>query len=282
MGRWEISLSHHEKEILDKFYPRTIELRDKIFFYHNNIDEPCCVYCGAVLSRRQYQKQLVNKCSDDYLFCSVKCSKPYAIKKYKDNYYKRTGYTNPTQNPEVRRKQLSTILNKYNVNNAFLINKQNGKRSKLENEICQFIKQISSCTFYENNFKILRGLQLDIYIPEKKLAIEVNGDYWHSNKYKNIQYHLNKTSLIESKGIKLIHVWESEWHSNKDFIKTLLNLYLNDKTHQNELQKLLEQFNGRLPRDYFQILDFPDGKIEEPTLEKSGKFDVYKTGYIIL
>ena len=72
---------------------------------------------------------------------------------------------------------------------------------------------------------------MDIYIPELKLGIEVNGDYWHSTQKSDKNNQLIKTNLCESKGIRLIHIWESEWRRDKEFIKGLLNLYLNNKVH---------------------------------------------------
>jgi hypothetical protein len=54
-------------------------------------------------------------------------------------------------------------------------------------------------------------LELDIYLPEKNLAIEFDGLFWHNsnNKFKN--YHLKKTLLCEKQGIQLIHIFEYEW-----------------------------------------------------------------------
>ena len=78
--------------------------------------------------------------------------------------------------------------------------------SKMEQEILNFLK-----TFYLNdifwknheNKKILNnGKEIDIYIPEKKLAIEFDGLYWHSECEKSDKkYHLNKTLLCEKQGI---------------------------------------------------------------------------------
>ena len=180
---------------------------------------------------------------------------------------------------EFRQKAADTLFANHGVTNAgFLVN----TRQKLEIEIFNFIKSSTDYNVLSQCNDIIQFYQLDIYIPELKLAIEVNGDYWHSTvRLHNRNRQLHKTNLCEQRGIRLIHIWESEWHQNKEFIKELLTYYLNDRIHQNEFQRLLEQFNRRLPRDYFQTLDF-SGKIEEPVLEKSGKFNVYKTGYIIL
>lgn len=61
--------------------------------------------------------------------------------------------------------------------------------------------------------KVPRGqilpLELDIYIPELKIAFEYNGNYWHSSKNgikKN--YHKNKSDMFLQKDINIIHLWE--------------------------------------------------------------------------
>ena len=81
---------------------------------------------------------------------------------------------------------------------------------------------------------IIAPLELDIYIPEKKLAIEFDGLFWHSDANSNItkNYHLNKTELCEKQGIQLIHVFEDEWIEKRNIVKSriknLLGIY--DKT----------------------------------------------------
>jgi len=65
---------------------------------------------------------------------------------------------------------------------------------------------------YETNCRsIIPPFELDIYISSKSLAIEINGNYWHSEAAgKNSGYHLYKTLGCLSSGVKLIHIFESE------------------------------------------------------------------------
>ena len=64
---------------------------------------------------------------------------------------------------------------------------------------------------------------MDIYIPSKNIAIEYNGLYWHSEKLgKHKDYHLDKTKLANSLGVRLIHIFEDEWKGNKDVVKNRL------------------------------------------------------------
>jgi hypothetical protein len=65
-----------------------------------------------------------------------------------------------------------------------------------ENQIKEFLKLLN-INIIENNTIILNNKEIDILIPENKLGIEFNGLYWHSNIYKDKNYHLNKTEECE-------------------------------------------------------------------------------------
>ena len=96
--------------------------------------------------------------------------------------------------------------------------------SKEEINIYNFLNDIVKCE--SSNRNVLKSGELDIYIPELKMAIEYNGLYWHSYKFrKDKNYHLNKTLQTEKEEIKLIHIFEDEWIYKKEIVKSrLLNL----------------------------------------------------------
>ena len=91
--------------------------------------------------------------------------------------------------------------------------------NKSEEELKDFIKSLN-IDIVENNKQIIPPLELDIYIPLYELAIEYDGLYWHSELYKDKNYHLNKTIECEKLGIQLIHVFEDEWLHKKDIVKS--------------------------------------------------------------
>jgi hypothetical protein len=68
--------------------------------------------------------------------------------------------------------------------------------------------------------------ELDIFIPDLKLAIEVNGVFYHSDLFKEREYHENKKKLCEEHGIKLIHLYECDWEEKRDIIESYLQLCL--------------------------------------------------------
>lgn len=83
--------------------------------------------------------------------------------------------------------------------------------SSYEKEIAEFITSYGF-EIDTSNRTLIFPLELDIVIPDKKLAIEFNGIYWHSTEiHKDPNYHLNKTLLCKEKGYRLIHIWEFDW-----------------------------------------------------------------------
>lgn len=89
-----------------------------------------------------------------------------------------------------------------------------------EKQIADYLK---SCVSVETTVRNLIKGELDIYIPEKKIAIEFNGLYWHSEKFKNNKnYHYDKWVACKEKGIQLIQIWEDDWNRNPELIKNML------------------------------------------------------------
>lgn len=102
--------------------------------------------------------------------------------------------------------------------------------SNEEHDVLNFIKRIYNGQIIENTRKVIPPLELDMWIPEKNIAIEYDGSYWHSDvKGKGKLYHLNKTETCEKLGIHLIHIFEDEWNNKKeivqDRIKSIFGLY---------------------------------------------------------
>lgn len=95
--------------------------------------------------------------------------------------------------------------------------------SQEEKEVLSFVRSIYKGNLIENDRSILNGKELDIYIPEKKLAIEFDGLFWHSESQgKDSHYHANKTSLCKEKGIRLIHIFEDDWLYKRIIIESII------------------------------------------------------------
>jgi hypothetical protein len=88
-----------------------------------------------------------------------------------------------------------------------------------ELEVLDFI--INELNLNASKIKIDK-CEIDIYLPEHKIGIEFNGIYYHSTKFKNIDFHLNKTNLCKKRGIQLLHIFEDEWANKRDIVKSII------------------------------------------------------------
>lgn len=109
--------------------------------------------------------------------------------------------------------------------------------SIIQFEFEDFIKTLN-VKYLHNDRTVIKPFELDVVIPGSKLAFEINGNYYHSELggEKDKYYHLIKSQLCEDNGIKLIHVFEDEWHFKKDIIKSRI---------KNLLQKTELKIYGR-------------------------------------
>lgn len=96
--------------------------------------------------------------------------------------------------------------------------------SSYENEIIAFLQNFD-IEFKTNVRNVISPYELDIFLEKDNLAIEINGLYWHSEVFKDKNYHKNKYDLCKNKNIKLLQIFEDEWLKNKEIIKKNI-LYL--------------------------------------------------------
>ena len=111
-------------------------------------------------------------------------------------------------------------------------------RSKINAELCTILNplhsHISSLELKIRNWLTEMGVnyttndrrfgsEMDIYIPSLKLAIEVNGSYWHSTQHKTSSYHINKSLLLSDHGIRCIFVWDDYKETDiREFLEAVI------------------------------------------------------------
>lgn len=115
---------------------------------------------------------------------------------------------------DINPTSLGRILRFHNIE----IN-QHHRRSQLERDISMFISSIFDGEVHHNDRSC--GFEIDLYIPSMDVAIEVNGLYWHSDVYKDKDYHKNKSEKMISLGLKHLHIWEDQWRdeNKREIIK---------------------------------------------------------------
>lgn len=80
-----------------------------------------------------------------------------------------------------------------------------------------------------NDRTILKGKELDIYIPEYRLAIEFGAVYYHSKDHVGSRYHIQKYLGCKELGIKLITIFDVDWNDSRkrNIIKSRIKNALN-------------------------------------------------------
>ena len=94
--------------------------------------------------------------------------------------------------------------------------------SMAEKEILNFIKNNYDGLVLENDKNNIKPYEIDIYLPELKIGFEFNGVYWHSEKFKNKDYHLKKLNLSKKNDIDLITIWEDEWNIKRNICESFI------------------------------------------------------------
>lgn len=150
-------------------------------------------------------------------------------------------------------------------NNA---NFRRNKSVEQDNLYKEIVKMFSGIDIFEEVRFGENNKCVDIYIPELKLAIDYNGDYWHSDSVlKNNSnttaffHHKERVETLKDEGVKLIYIWGSDWTKkrnevinalkNRDWENELLNQYespvnskgiisLHKQLVKEQIEKLLE------------------------------------------
>lgn len=171
---------------------------------------------------------------DEYVKCAI-CGKKFAridwrhLKQHKiskEEYILKYGFNTVSLNLHNKMSLIATTAN---------MEIEHSYHSNSESEIIQFIKNNGfDC---ENNRKILKGKEIDIFIPEKKIGIEYNGNKFHTEWYggKTKYYHLFKTEECKKNGVRLIHIFEDEFINNKEIVFNKISHILNFQNNKNKI-----------------------------------------------
>ena len=101
----------------------------------------------------------------------------------------------------------------------------------LETSVAEFIHNIdSNIEIEKHNRVILKGKELDLFLPEFQLGIECNPTITHNSSFcdpwggapKHYKYHADKSNLAMKEGVFLYHVFGHEWANRREAIQSQL------------------------------------------------------------
>jgi rubrerythrin len=115
--------------------------------------------------------------------------------------------------------------------------------STFQLEVLKFIQElIPNDQIIVNDKSIVSPKEIDILIPHLKIGIECDGVYWHGEGLsgKNKNYHLYKSMAAMAKGIRLVHIFDTEWKSKPYIVKSILRSMILPKSVNKIYARLCE------------------------------------------
>ena len=95
-------------------------------------------------------------------------------------------------------------------------------QSMIEEELENFLIE-NGYNFKKHDRVTITPKEIDFFIEDKKIGIELNGLYYHSEKFiPDKNYHKNKWISSERDGIHLFQIWEDEWKFKKEIVQNII------------------------------------------------------------
>jgi hypothetical protein len=91
-----------------------------------------------------------------------------------------------------------------------------------EGQVAEFVASITPLRVVRNERRRLAPFELDIWIPEIAVAIEYDGDYWHSRPEVAARDRI-KDQRARDEGITLIRVREGDWLDRRPGVRERLS-----------------------------------------------------------
>lgn len=111
-------------------------------------------------------------------------------------------------------KTVSSYLKKHNIPVQYYHQTSSQQQADVE----RFLDECG-VKYNTRNRTLIAPLELDIVIPDKQLAIEYCGLYWHSTEHKDPDYHIDKHEKCAKLGYTLITIYSDEWLTQNSVVK---------------------------------------------------------------
>lgn len=126
--------------------------------------------------------------------------------------------------------------------------------SKQEQEVFDYIKSISNSA-YQTDKSLINPYELDIVIPDLRIAVEYCGLYWHSqnSSNKDPKYHQQKMVLCNNIGYRLITIFEDEWLNKNTIVKNRLRNLLQVSKKIQARKTIIKEITNTESRDFCNL-----------------------------
>lgn len=209
------------------------------------------------------------------------------LKKYGSAHFRQSEEWKAKNLENERKKRKNTIFQNFLINNPLVVgqNEDNfivkceihgdneipkgvfSNRKIIGTELCVKCKPIESSVSGKEIllYKLIReiydgeiiqsykveGKEIDIYLPNINIGFEFNGLRWHSELFKDDDYHIQKTNLCLKNNIRLIHIFEDDFDNKREIISSIINNLINNskKVYARKTQ-LVEIRDNKVLKDF--------------------------------
>lgn len=98
--------------------------------------------------------------------------------------------------------------------------------SSIERQVQEYLTELG-ITYEVSNRTLIGPKELDIYVPDAKIAFELHGLAWHCERRgKSKTYHLDKLAACTKQGIRLVQITDHEWLTQQPIVKSRIAQFL--------------------------------------------------------
>ncbi len=219
-----------------------------------------CEYCGKSYN---VAKSLHEHPSRSSRFCSMKCRNKWESENKRGENHHNYGI----KYSKAKRRQMSEIVVKLYENGVY-------DKQTLPQKIVNNLLINNNIKFI--NEKGFKYYLIDNYLLDYNLAIEVNGDYFHSNplKYPTLINKMQKNNITRDKRkrtylkrygkFEILYLWESDIKQNPELCEKLILEYIKNKGQLRNYQSFnYELINNKLVLKNDLIIPYIDLSAKE-------------------
>jgi hypothetical protein len=124
------------------------------------------------------------------------------------------------------------------------------KQSTPQRAVYEYVRDlIGEENILVNDRKTISPYELDIYIPSKNLAIEMDGVYWHQDEKES----LDKVSLCVNHNIQLLHITDLSWYEHTEVWKSIIASKLKTQTKVFARKCELKVIDNKVCSDFLEL-----------------------------
>lgn len=112
-----------------------------------------------------------------------------------------------------------------------------------------------------NTRSVIAPKEIDIYIPSLSLGVEMCGMYWHSEKFHDRKYHMDKFNAARDAGIHLMQVYDVEWENERrrSIFMSLLDVAAGNVKRVGARKLNLQKLSHKDANEFFDINHWQGG-----------------------